>query len=69
LLLVVGGHGQGPGEFWLPSGIHIDANDTIYVADAYNRRIQVFRYLKQAAEPGSSRSGATGRGLVPKEKE
>jgi DNA-binding beta-propeller fold protein YncE len=41
----VGGLGQDRGEFWLPAGIYISADDTIYVADAYNRRVQVFRYV------------------------
>lgn len=47
LLLPVGERGQAPGEFWLPSGIYIDQEDrdTIYVADAYNQRIQVMRYI------------------------
>jgi len=44
-LLHVGGQGQGEGEFWLPSGIFINDNDVIYVADSHNRRVQVFRYL------------------------
>jgi sugar lactone lactonase YvrE len=29
----------------LPTGIFISENDTIYVADSYNRRVQVFRYI------------------------
>ena len=44
-LLPIGGLGQGIGEFWLPAGIFIGKDDTIYVADAYNQRIQVFRYI------------------------
>lgn len=44
LLLVFGGDGGAPGEFWLPSGLHI-AGDRIYVADSYNRRIQIFQFL------------------------
>ncbi|MCX7174433.1 MAG: 6-bladed beta-propeller [Proteobacteria bacterium] len=44
LLLPVGERGQGRGEFWLPTGIFID-DETIYVADSYNRRVQVFRYI------------------------
>ncbi len=34
--------GSGPGEFELPHGIAIDAQDRIYVADRGNRRVQVF---------------------------
>lgn len=44
LLLVFGGDGAGPGEFWLPGGLYI-ADDRIYVADSYNRRIQIFQFL------------------------
>lgn len=34
-----------PGGFLLPQGIHIDQNDTIYIADQANMRFQVFKYL------------------------
>lgn len=44
LLLPVGERGQGRGEFWLPTGIFID-EDMIYIADSYNQRIQVLRYI------------------------
>ena len=44
LLLVFGGDGSAPGEFWLPAGLFI-ADNRIYVADSYNRRIQVFEFL------------------------
>ena len=40
-----GKQGSGQGEFWMPSGIFIDHNDHIYVADSYNKRIQVFELL------------------------
>jgi DNA-binding beta-propeller fold protein YncE len=42
-LLTRGGRGGVFGEFWLPSGITIDASGLLYVCDTYNRRIQVFR--------------------------
>jgi len=51
LLLPVGERGQAHGEFWLPTGIFIDQDsgdgggDTIYIADSYNQRIQVLRYI------------------------
>ena len=47
LLLPLGQRGRERGEFWLPTGIFIDADDgdTIYVADSYNQRIQVLRYV------------------------
>lgn len=46
LLLAFGGSGAGPGQLWLPAGITI-ADDLIYVADAANRRVQVFEYLRE----------------------
>lgn len=44
LLLVFGEDGADPGGFWLPAGVHI-SQDRIYVADSYNRRVQIFQYL------------------------
>ncbi len=44
ILLVIGSRGGAPGEFWSPGGIDI-ADDTIYVADTFNNRVQVLRYL------------------------
>lgn len=44
LLLAFGGDGAAPGEFWLPSGMYINEN-RIYVADSYNRRVQIFQFL------------------------
>lgn len=44
LLLGFGGPGFQVGDFWLPSGLFIAA-DRIYVADSYNRRVQVFQFL------------------------
>lgn len=35
------------GGFQIPQGISVDKNDRIYVADSFNRRIQVFQYLNQ----------------------
>lgn len=43
-LMDFGSQGHGAGEFWLPSGLFID-QDKIYVADSYNRRVQVFEYV------------------------
>ena len=45
LLLVIGRPGQGPGEFYLPADITVDAQDRIFVADLGNRRVQMFQYL------------------------
>jgi DNA-binding beta-propeller fold protein YncE len=47
LLLAFGGSGAGPGQLWLPSGIAI-VNDVVYVADAANRRVQMYEYVKEA---------------------
>jgi DNA-binding beta-propeller fold protein YncE len=46
-LLAFGEAGQKVGTFWLPSGLFI-AEDRIYVADSYNRRIQVFQFLGES---------------------
>ncbi len=43
-LLAFGEHGTGAGGFWMPAGLTI-ANDRIYVADSYNRRVQVFEFV------------------------
>ena len=43
-LMAFGSQGSKAGEFWLPSGLFID-QDKIYVADSYNRRVQVFQYV------------------------
>jgi hypothetical protein len=40
-----GSAGSRPGEFWLPAGIAIGRDNEILVADAYNRRVQVFKYI------------------------
>ena len=36
-----------PAGFLIPQGIAIDKNDTIYIADQMNGRIQVFQYLNE----------------------
>lgn len=43
-LLAFGESGVQAGGFWLPSGLFI-AENLIYVADSYNSRVQVFRFL------------------------
>lgn len=37
-----GSRGEGPGQFFAAHGIEIDANDTLYVADRENMRIEMF---------------------------
>lgn len=44
LLLVIGSTGREKGQFWSPAGIDI-VNDTIYIADMFNNRIQLLHYL------------------------
>ena len=51
-LLSFGGSGSRRGEFFLPTAIHIDSNDNIYVSDPYNRRVQVFKYLRSGEVAG-----------------
>lgn len=43
LLLSFGSRGSGPGKFWLPSDVAL-AGGRVYVADSYNRRVQIFAY-------------------------
>jgi hypothetical protein len=50
LLMDFGQEGTGAGEFWLPSGIFIDMHNRIWVADGYNRRVQVFDFVDSAPE-------------------
>ena len=45
--MAVGGEGTDAGQFYLPAGVTIDQQDRIWVADSYNRRVQVFQYLVQ----------------------
>lgn len=57
LLLSVGGSGHAPGEFWLPAGLCYDPGQRLlFVADSYNKRIQVFRLLTEDA-PRSTGGG------------
>jgi DNA-binding beta-propeller fold protein YncE len=56
LLLAFGEHGAGRGQFMLPRGIYISAEDKVYVADAYNRRVQIF-----LGAIATATTGATGK--------
>lgn len=47
VLLAVGSRGQDRGQFWSPGGIDI-VNDTIYIADTFNNRIQILHYLGES---------------------
>ena len=45
LLLAFGGPGTGAGEFSLPTGMFLDPDGVIWVADSFNQRVQAFRLL------------------------
>lgn len=51
-LMFVGGMGDGPGEFLLPTGIFIDQHDRIYVTEHRMNlgRLQIFQYLGEPQE-------------------
>ena len=63
-----GEYGHGPGEFWCPRGIAIDASNNVYVADCYNNRVQKFdnegNYLLQWEFPQPSSIEADHSGNV-----
>jgi len=44
-LMPLGGTGKNIGQFYLPSGVWVDKNDKIYVADMFNGRVEVFQFL------------------------
>jgi DNA-binding beta-propeller fold protein YncE len=48
--MAFGREGQGPGEFWLPGGLAVDSRNRIYVADSFNKRIQVFESLEDTGQ-------------------
>jgi hypothetical protein len=47
LLLFFGGQGRAPGMFSMPAGISIDDQNTIFIADMYNQKIQVFKLIEE----------------------
>jgi NHL repeat len=38
-----GSHGSGDGQFIIPDGVAVDSSGNVYVADAFNHRIQKFQ--------------------------
>jgi DNA-binding beta-propeller fold protein YncE len=44
-LLPIGGSGAPGGNFYLPSGVWVDAKNQVYVADMFNGRIVRFQFL------------------------
>lgn len=57
-ILEWGGAGSADGYFYIPTGITVDDNDSIYVADRGNNRVQLFdktgNYIGKMGEVGSS---------------
>jgi hypothetical protein len=49
LLLPIGGTGNDIGRFFLPAGAWSDARDRIFVADMFNARVVIFRYVSAGA--------------------
>ena len=56
LLFYFGHTGNAAGEFFLPTGIAIN-NDTVYVSDGFNRRVQIFRLRPDAAVDAGAAGG------------
>ncbi|HKT69863.1 MAG TPA: hypothetical protein VJP83_10515, partial [Terriglobales bacterium] len=52
LLFFFGQTGAAEGQFFLPEGIATDSQNRIYVADGYNRRVQIFQLRPEAAQAG-----------------
>lgn len=48
-LLAFGGPGHGRSDMWLPAGVFVEGN-RIFVADSYNRRVQVYEYVGEGVE-------------------
>jgi sugar lactone lactonase YvrE len=61
---VAGGNFQGPAanELHAPSGVYVDGSGNIYVADAYNHRIQKFPAGSTSATNGVTVAGGNGQG-------
>ena len=49
LLLPIGGTGNDIGRFFLPAGAWSDDRDRIFVADMFNARVVIFRYVSAGA--------------------
>jgi DNA-binding beta-propeller fold protein YncE len=48
LLIWIGGGGSAPGAFSLAEGVFVDSSDRVFIVDQQNRRVQRFRYLREA---------------------
>ncbi len=53
-LLPIGGSGASPGRFQLPAGAWSDGEDRIFIADMFNARVAVLRYLGRGAANGQT---------------
>lgn len=53
-LMNFGKAGNHEGEFWLPTGI-ATSGETIYVADSYNQRVELFQLINASDPEGVSR--------------
>jgi DNA-binding beta-propeller fold protein YncE len=52
ILFTFGNTGNAPGEFFLPTGIALDSDGKLYVADGQNGRVEIFRVKAGAAGGG-----------------
>ena len=43
--LAFGGWGNGPGQMYLPAGLHIDDDNQIFVVSQYSWRVNLYDYL------------------------
>ena len=52
LLSYFGTRGEGLGAFNLPAGMFIDHNDSVFIVDSYNSRVQEFQYYGKWEQAG-----------------
>ena len=66
-ITVAGGNGQGSGanQLYYPSGVCVDIDGNIFVADTYNNRVQEFPSGSTSATGGVTVAGGSGAGCAP----